>query len=221
MTMHWTAEVDADIAAKLSNGVSLTKIADALGVHRRTLTQRVDRLGLSRPTAGADEWSDVQTAELARLWDAKLSSRAIAAALGVSKNAVIGRAHRLGLEPRQKIIATERKPRGPRKPRRLHTPHKRDVLGKLVAPKAFVPRVVVAEPLNISFADLAENSCRYPYGEIAPFTFCGHPQDKPSSYCEAHRLLCEPGMATRLPRAEYERIKRENFRAYKAELVEA
>lgn len=212
----WTAERDAAITKMIGENISLTKIAEAIGLHRRTLTERVDRLGLSRPK-GAEliDWNDDNTAELKRLWNMKMSGRAIAAALGVSKNAVIGKANRLQLEARQRAPAAD-KPRKRHK-RGVNTTHKRNAFDKVFAPVAFVPRIVDIAPLNLALVDLQENSCRYP-GEETPITFCGLPKQKASSYCPTHHALCwKPRQE--INREQFHQTRIERARAYKAELV--
>jgi len=47
-------------------------------------------------------WTDNKTAKLAKLWASPVSASKIAAQLGVTKNAVIGKAHRLELPPRRR-----------------------------------------------------------------------------------------------------------------------
>lgn len=49
-------------------------------------------------------WTDEMVAELARLWEQGLSTGEIGKQLGVSKNAVVGKAHRLGLTGRPSPI---------------------------------------------------------------------------------------------------------------------
>lgn len=214
MTLNWTAEQDATITQMHSDGVSLTKIADTVGVHRKTITLRMGQLGLSRAQIAIPiVWDDAKKSELTRLWDAKWPSRAIAAEMGISKNAVIGQAHRLKLESRERVA----KPKPPRKPR---TPHQRNAFDKVFAPFAYVPSAADVEPLNISFADLAENSCRYPTGE-APITFCGHPKRASSSYCASHHALCWVPWRPTANREQVHADRINRFRAYKAELVEA
>ena len=54
----------------------------------------------------------------------------------------------------------------------------------------------------LSFAELAEGDCRYPYGgdkDGEAITFCGHPRFRGTSYCAPHFHL------TRGPRIEAER----------------
>lgn len=162
-------------------------------------------------------WPDERAEQLRNLWNDKLSCRTIAGMLGVSRNAVIGKAHRMGLEPREKVIAKPREAR-PRK-RGLHTRHRRDVLGKLFAPDPVELREVDVESRKLTFDQLEANSCRYP-AEKGPITFCGHDQKPGSSYCPAHHFLCWMP-AKSINREEFHLTRLERFRAYKAELVNA
>lgn len=65
-------------------------------------------------------WTDPLILELCRLWGEGCSTAEIGRRLGVSKNAVIGKAHRLNLPARPKAIIAERRQRG-RDPRRVVT----------------------------------------------------------------------------------------------------
>jgi len=49
-------------------------------------------------------WTEEMVAELSRLWDEGLSTGEIGKRLGVSKNAVVGKAHRLSLSSRPSPI---------------------------------------------------------------------------------------------------------------------
>ena len=48
-------------------------------------------------------WSEDRLLKLRELWDKKLSISKIGVELGVSRNAIAGKAHRLGLEKRQSL----------------------------------------------------------------------------------------------------------------------
>lgn len=65
------------------------------------------------------DWPPEQIAELRRLWPTGLSTIEIGRRLGVSKNAVVGKAHRLELPPRPSPIRPrlDGAPERPRKPR--------------------------------------------------------------------------------------------------------
>ena len=50
------------------------------------------------------EWTNEQISELTRLWADGISTQQIGIAIGVSKNAAVGKAHRLNLEQRESPI---------------------------------------------------------------------------------------------------------------------
>lgn len=53
---------------------------------------------------GHSPWTDTKQVRLVELWAEGLSAREIAMRLAVSRSAVIGKAHRLGLSPRASPI---------------------------------------------------------------------------------------------------------------------
>ena len=63
---------------------------------RHAVTQHLCRLGLHECAPQAPEWTKEQTRILKKMWG-KTTCAVIAEAIGTTRNAVIGRAHRLGL----------------------------------------------------------------------------------------------------------------------------
>jgi GcrA cell cycle regulator len=143
-------------------------------------------------------WTDERVAALKRLWAEGQSASQIAARIGgVSRNAVIGKVHRLGLASR----ATRQRSRPPRPAKR---PREQDrvpmgetswpVLVVFPPVKAFVPARPVVEvadvppALRVKLLDLHDGQCRWPFGDpkTADFGFCGCPQRHGSSFCENH-----------------------------------
>ena len=47
-------------------------------------------------------WTDTRVEELKQLWDAGVGTAEIGVKLGMTKNAIIGKAHRIGLKPRRR-----------------------------------------------------------------------------------------------------------------------
>jgi GcrA cell cycle regulator len=87
-------------------GTRAEDIAAGLGCHYRTVWDWVARLKLRRArrllcSPEERQWlADGRIALLRRLWDQGLPAREIAERLGVSRGAVIGKAWRMGLDPR-------------------------------------------------------------------------------------------------------------------------
>lgn len=138
-------------------------------------------------------------ADLKRHYDLGLSCSQIAAAMsmGLSRNAIIGRLHRTGINgnPPQREPTTRadreamrlvREARGDG--RRSPTRRSRVRIVPQSQPVEETLRCAPVEPLHLTLADLEPGVCRYPYGD-GPYTFCGHPVAI-GSYCGEHHALC-------------------------------
>ncbi len=141
---------------------------------------------ISSPSPG---WTDARVEALTALWRSGLSAAQIAKALGgVTRNAVIGKVHRLGLAGR----AVPRAPRPIRAARvAARSPRARfhSRIPSSGAGKGRSPELELAEPGQVSdLAALVAHACRWPIGDPkAPgFGFCGRPATE-DPYCEAHR----------------------------------
>jgi GcrA cell cycle regulator len=163
-------------------------------------------------------WTDERVELLKKLWGDGLSASQIAARLGsgVTRNAVIGKVHRLNLSGRVTQPRTSQ-PRAPRKTREPSHPG-RPVSGPSMptagatALKAFArpeatPRpVALPEPQPLRLIDLpkdgritilhlSDKTCKWPIGDpgTEEFCFCGHNPRDGSPYCEYHaRLAYQP-----------------------------
>lgn len=119
-----------------------------------------------------------------------------------TRNALIGRAARMGL------VSTHKQTYAPRKPQTYKPRAHKPVLGRPAAP-AFEPIEVIelrcAEvvPRLVGLIDLAPGDCRYPYGD-RDYAFCGHPKMGGSSYCEAHFHLTRGFWRPRAQHAQLE-----------------
>lgn len=142
-------------------------------------------------------WSDEHIADLTKLYAEGYSARAIGEKLGFSRNAIIGKARRLGLAPPESKRPVMRKGRelGARKHVERRTisrivaggNYSLKVIKTTEAVEQFKLRCVEVEPQHVSLDDLT--GCKYPYGD-GPFTFCNHPKLEDSSYCGPHFHLC-------------------------------
>ena len=129
------------------------------------------------------EWTEGMIARLRELnSDQTLSRAEIGRRLGVSKNAVVGKARRLDLPSRPSPI---KRPDTPRKaqPRRVgaHVPTLKTLTSIVVALAPVErpePRVVV------------RTSCQYPLNSGRPWRFCEAVSQRGSVYCREHHQLC-------------------------------
>lgn len=138
-------------------------------------------------------WADYRVAELERMWLAGRTGSEIAAELGITRCAVLGKIHRLELAERPiannrryalrtpEEIAITKRLRDERRNERRRTQRASIVMVNVEA-----LRCIEVVPLHKSLIDLGPNDCRFPYGDKAPYTFCGHPQMEGRSYCGPH-----------------------------------
>lgn len=137
-------------------------------------------------------WSDERVEKLKKLWGEGLSASQIAKELGgVTRNAVIGKVHRLGLSGR----ATPSRP-----PTRSVAKANRPRPAVRPSPRSFVARVATkpapVEPQRLpngEFATvltLSDHVCRWPIGDPSDrnFRFCGRRPKSGSPYCESHAV---------------------------------
>lgn len=153
-------------------------------------------------------WTDERVELLKKLWSDGLSASQIATELGgVTRNAVIGKVHRLGLSGRAKAPPQPR-PAAPRKPVQPRPQTARPMSHGNLALKAEnapaprpAPQPVVYDlsepPLveNASVLDLTEQTCRWPVGDPSSsgFHFCARKKNSGIPYCAYHaRIAYQP-----------------------------
>ena len=130
-------------------------------------------------------WTEEKVAKLKELWGKGNTASQIAEILGgVSRNAVIGKAHRLNLSGK---IITKKGSVNQKKNRTKDFNFKKVKRGKfksLVIDKDFEPE----NPKQLE--ELDENSCKWPIGHPneKSFYFCGRSSLKNFSYCKLHLL---------------------------------
>ena len=176
----WTPEKEAALVADYGV-ISHRQIAKRYGMGHTTITTKAREMGLvSRLPPGGSWFTPEMDARLTALWG-MTSCVAIGHELGKTKNAIIGRAHRLGL----RNIRPEPKPKLPKAPR---------IRGEFKARKSptlrFLSPPVPVEPLNILFGDLERHHCREIVGKDGFQSLsCGHSKIEDSSYCRFHHAI--------------------------------
>ena len=114
-------------------------------------------------------WTDDKIKNLKKLWLKGATTAEIAKKLGLSKNSIIGKVHRLNLENRPSPI-------------------------KKAAPVKKV-KTPVRKPERIGIMELKLNTCRWPIGDPTDddFHFCGKNTVMGKPYCAEHCAMAYAG----------------------------
>jgi GcrA cell cycle regulator len=140
-------------------------------------------------------WDDAAKKKLAKLWASGLSCSQIAKEMGVTRNAIIGKANRMKLQSR-KVIKVALSYKIVRKAPKdtLYKAKQAVILIKAFKPKRKEPKQIVPVFRTTSDAVMAlqDYLCKYPYGEPGKplFRFCLKLVDSAGSYCPKHKELC-------------------------------
>ena len=140
-------------------------------------------------------WTDERVELLKKLWQDGLSASQIAKQLGgVTRNAVIGKVHRLGLsgraapsKPARTVFKAPRPARpavaAPSAPRRIAEP-----VSHASSPQPPTPaRYIDEAPGMATVLTLGAHMCKWPIGDPSQdsFTFCGR-RSSDGPYCQEH-----------------------------------
>ncbi len=161
-------------------------------------------------------WTDDRVEQLKKLWSDGLSASQIAAEIGgVTRNAVIGKVHRLGLSGRGKTkVTSSQRPRKPTRAPSAPTP----IAAVPTTPRpvmlAPAPTQLAIEPVRddiyvedvaiplserVTIMDLRESMCRWPMGDPTKpeFRFCGARSVTGMPYCTHHARVAYQPVADR------------------------
>lgn len=144
-------------------------------------------------------WTDERVALLKKLWVEGKSAAEIAKTLGggLTRNAVIGKAHRLKLSNRV-------------------SPIQQNTKKSVIAERVVQEKPVLVRPANtskgtggVAMVNLKEYMCRWPEGDPKEpgFHFCGAEKVPGLPYCDAHARVAyqAPGKARTLVAEDFER----------------
>ncbi len=134
------------------------------------------------------EWSDDIIGRLRTLWSDGLSTAEIGRRLNISKNAVVGKAHRLNLPPRPSPIRRgDGATAAPRlaAPRRAQGPTLPPLSAAFGAPAVLRP--IVSPPKQ----SMRAAPCCWPIGEpcTPSFRFCNAASAPGKPYCDQHAAV--------------------------------
>lgn len=184
-------------------------------------------------------WTDERVELLRRLWLEGLSASQIAGELGngITRNAVIGKVHRLGLSGRVKAQiapSTRLRLRQHEQPQELHEQlqQQRPVAARsggtivhgntalalksepveFINPKPVVESLVIPISERVTIMELKESMCRWPHGDPTSmeFRYCGAHKAviTEGPYCSFHtRMAYQPMQERRRERERERRIQ--------------
>ena len=154
-------------------------------------------------------WTPDLIKELNRLWNKGLTTVEIGNRIGMSKNAVVGKAHRLGLEGRPSPIKRDKKKEHVTvqraTPKKEAAPvEKEKVTSSILPPDSVFEAEPIVEKVvpkkrkhkGVHLVDLKPNSCRWPEGDPKDpdFCFCGQECVPGKIYCEEHCAIAYSGV---------------------------
>jgi GcrA cell cycle regulator len=164
-------------------------------------------------------WTDERVELLRKLWAEGLSASQISAQLGgVTRNAVIGKVHRLKLSSRGRASTAPSRPKKPastngHKPVPRPVAHRSNGANALqphfeadVAPRPhFTAAAPVVVPISrhLKLVELTERTCKWPNGDPLheDFSFCGNDSAEAGPYCAYHsRIAFQPASERRRSR---------------------
>lgn len=149
----------------------------------------------------SEVWTDENIAKLKKLWDEGWSCSEIARQIanGCTRNAVIGKAHRMQLKGREPnkspaqiagrlksalSVRSQLDQKRDRRGQRRTSPVNVKVVTRLAEPRQSNVSVIA---LNVALLDLAPSMCRWPTSYNGQHLFCGNPRcGDHSQYCAAH-----------------------------------
>lgn len=154
-------------------------------------------------------WTDERIELLRTSWESGMTASQIAETLGegISRNAVIGKAHRLGLQARPSPVKLGEAAAGVADVVIAAVEGVAEGIAAAAAPRPAVKRpsrAAPVKPARTTLLDLSEKVCKWPIGHPGEtdFHFCGKAAQTGFPYCTEH---CAIAYQAQLPRRDRSR----------------
>lgn len=146
-------------------------------------------------------WTEESIEQLREMWAQGLTANEIAKRLGVTKNAIVGKVHRLCLQARPSPIKTKdneniSKPELAVQTGEPKTTEIEDELEEIIDVETADVSVTISTPKklsgsNVRLIELDSHTCRWPIGDPRDedFCFCGKKVRAGQTYCDEHSAL--------------------------------
>ena len=174
-------------------------------------------------------WTDERIALLKKMWKDGKSAADIAKTLakGVTRNAVIGKAHRMGLSGRpspikktpevpKKAAVAKKEVKEVKEVKKPVVPVVSGVKHNPLVREVTEPRKFVKEEIppggGVALIDLSERMCKWPIGDPREddFTFCGRNIRQGTPYCPDHATMAYQSSSRTRAAAAEEKVVEEN-----------
>ena len=133
-------------------------------------------------------WDDNNVSQLRELWDQGLPTAQIGKLLGFTKNAVVGKAHRIGLERRPSPIRRTAVKPDRKKARSPITPKLNFEVEKDKTKEVNLNQGIFQPAVKNLFSHNTKRGCEWPEGhpDESDFKFCGKERFDDKPYCIEH-----------------------------------
>jgi GcrA cell cycle regulator len=174
-------------------------------------------------------WTDERISLLKKMWKEGKSAADIAKMLakGVTRNAVIGKAHRMGLSGRPSPIKKpapaakkektviklkETKPVKEASKPVIPPPFKSNAMAKEPTPPVRFEKEAIPPGGGVALIDLSERMCKWPIGDPREddFTFCGRNIRPGTPYCPDHASMAYQSSSRSRAAAAEEKVVEES-----------
>ena len=141
-------------------------------------------------------WSDESVEQLRQMWSEGLTANEIAKKLGVTKNAIVGKVHRLCLKARPSPI----KSKNAEENTEISAVEDVTVVEEVAVEEEIeivqeqnlpLENKDVVKTENVKLVDLDSHTCRWPIGDPRDddFCFCGKKVKAGQTYCDEHSAM--------------------------------